>query len=90
MVPPVMSGYTPTVGDSIMIVRAPLSGGVTLNAPAVTINAPGNDPHWTLEAVSSTSHDIRLVYIPEPTSILLVGLGMLMVATSRRAAARVR
>jgi hypothetical protein len=73
-----LSGYTPTPGIELFIVRTPLTGGVTLNAPAVTINAPGGDPNWYLKTVTTgTNHEIRLAYVPEPSSCILVAVGLM-------------
>jgi hypothetical protein len=69
-----LSGYTPTTGDSLRIVQA-TGGGVSLNSGAVSILSPGNDPHWTVRTVGT---DIRLVYVPEPTSIGLVVMGLML------------
>jgi hypothetical protein len=71
-----ISGYTPTNGDSLRIVQA-VNGGVTLNAPGVSILAPGSDPNWSVQTVGT---DIRLVYttVPEPASFGLVVIGLLM------------
>jgi hypothetical protein len=75
-----ISGYSPTVGDSIMIVRVPATGSVALNAPGVTINAPGGDPNWSVQTatVGSTNFDLRLVYVPEPSSCVLGAVGLMM------------
>jgi hypothetical protein len=62
----------PVIGDSLFIMRQP-SGVPTLNAAAVTLNAP--DPNWTLQVVNS---DIRLVYVPEPTSCALAVIGLMV------------
>lgn len=77
-----ISGYTPTNGDSLRIVQA-VNGGVTLNAPGVSILAPGSDPNWSVQTVGT---DIRLVYtaVPEPTSIGLIVIGLLVGIGFRR------
>lgn len=82
-----LSGYTPTPGIELFIVRTPLTGSVTLNAPAVTINAPGGDTNWYLKTVTTaTNNEIRLAYVPEPTACVLAIMGLMagMVASRRR------
>jgi hypothetical protein len=71
-----ISGYTPTVGDSLRIMNVPATGSVSLNAPAITILSPGNDPNWTVQTVGTT--DIRLVYVPEPGSCAIVAMGLVL------------
>ena len=65
---------TPVIGDSLFIMRQP-SGTPTLNAANVTIVPPTPDPRWTLQTVGS---DIRLVYVPEPSSCVLAVVGLVM------------
>ena len=61
-----ISGYTPSIGDSMRLIIAPASGSVTLNPAAVTINSVGDyGGAWTVQTVGN---DIRLVYVPEPAS----------------------
>jgi hypothetical protein len=71
---------SPVVGDSLLLARVPQTGSVTLNAPAVAINAPGADPNWRLDTVTvgTTNYDIRLVYIPEPASCVLAIMGLMV------------
>jgi hypothetical protein len=68
-----LSGYVPVVGDSRMIVRAATGGSVQLGA--VAINAPGGDPNWVASVVGN---DIRLTYVPEPTSFVLAAVGLML------------
>jgi hypothetical protein len=77
-----ISGYTPTIGDSLRIMNVPATGSVSLNAPAITILSPGNDPNWSVQTVGTT--DIRLVYIPEPGSCALVAIGLMLGAAGFR------
>jgi hypothetical protein len=72
-----LSGYVPQIGDSRLIVRSATGGVSTLTAGSVTINAPGGDPNWSL-VLASSNRDIRLVYVPEPTSCVLVMMGAMM------------
>jgi hypothetical protein len=69
-----LSGYTPTIGDSLRIVQA-TGGGVSLNSGAISILSPGNDPNWAVRTVGT---DIRLVYLPEPASLGLVVMGLML------------
>jgi hypothetical protein len=68
-----LSGYVPAIGDSRTIVRALAGGSVTLGS--VAINAPGGDQHWV---ASVNGLDIRLTYVPEPTSIGLTAVGLIL------------
>jgi hypothetical protein len=70
-----LSGYVPQIGDSRLIVRS-ATGGVS-SLGAITINAPGGDPNWTA-VLANSNRDIRLVYVPEPTSCVLVAMGLMM------------
>lgn len=70
-------GPIPNVTE-LFILRTTLTGGVTLNASNITINAPGGDPNWYLKTVTTgTNHEIRLAYIPEPTSCVMIAMGLL-------------
>ena len=75
-----LSSYVPQIGDSRTIIRTPSTYTVGNNFSGVTINAPGGDPNWKLErvVVGSTNFDIRLTYVPEPTSCVLVVMGAMM------------
>jgi len=77
-----ISGFVPVVGDSLQIIRQ-AAGVPTLNAGAITINAPGADTNWRVETVGS---DIRLTYVPEPAScgILAVAVFSGLFAVRRR------
>jgi hypothetical protein len=70
-----ISGYTPLVGDSIRIVTT-TAGVPTLNSGAVNIVAPVSPLGvWTTQVVGA---QIRLVFIPEPTSCALAIMGMMV------------
>ena len=70
-----LGGYVPQIGDSRLIVRAAAAGGSSLGA--ITINAPGGDPNWTA-VLANGNRDIRLVLVPEPSSCILVAVGLMM------------
>jgi hypothetical protein len=65
-----LSGFTPSLGDSIPIVQA-AGGGVILNPAGVSIVAPVSpDGAWSVQTVGT---DIRLVFaVPEPASLGLM------------------
>lgn len=75
-----LSSYVPQIGDSRTIVRVPAGYTVGNSFGSVAINAPGGDPNWKLERVlvGSTNVDIRLTYVPEPASCVLVVMGAVM------------
>lgn len=70
-----LGGYVPAIGDTRLIVRSATGGVSTLGA--VTINAPGGDPNW-MAVLANGNRDIRLQYVPEPSSCVLVALGLMM------------
>ena len=78
-----ISGYTPAINDSIRIVTQ-TAGTPTVNSGAVNIVAPFSSiGAWTTQVVGS---DIRLVFVPEPTSCALAIMGLMvgMVGFRRR------
>ena len=86
-----ISGYTPAVGHSLWLARTNYTGNsmssITVNPAGVSINANGSpDPNWTVQAVanSATAFDIRLVYVPEPTSCVLAGMALIVGMTGFR------
>jgi hypothetical protein len=70
-----LSGYVPQIGDSRLIVRSATGAVSTLGS--IAINAPGGDPNWTA-VLANSNRDIRLVYVPEPSSCVLAALGLMM------------
>ena len=74
-----LPGYTPAIGDTLFLVRA-LAGGVSLNAGAVSLVG---DPNWRL-VTNAANTEVQLTYVPEPSSIVLGGLGLLIGATMSR------
>lgn len=78
-----ISGFTPIVGDSMRIVTQ-TAGIPTVNTGALTIIAPVSPLGlWTTNVVGS---DIRLEFVPEPTSCALVAVGLIagLVGSRRR------
>jgi hypothetical protein len=72
-----LSGYTPLLGDSMRLITVPATGSVALNPAAITINSVGDyGGAWTVQTVGTT--DIRLVYIPEPSSFILGAVGLMI------------
>jgi hypothetical protein len=71
-----LGGYTPNIGDEVRILRN-LINGVTLGSVAVS------DPRWQ-PIVAASGTELHLIYVPEPSSLLLFGIGLVMFATKRR------
>jgi hypothetical protein len=74
-----IGGYTPAVGDTVRIVRS--SADVTLG-PVLRSNN-----NW-VPIVAAAGKEIHLTYVPEPSSMLLVGLAFAMFSATRRKASR--
>ena len=72
-----ISGYTPQIGDEVMIVRN-VALGVTLGA-GLTVS----DPHWQ-PILAAGNTELHLIYVPEPSSMLLFGIGLAMFSATRR------
>ncbi len=63
-------GYVPFVGDTKRIVRD--LAGVSLGSVTLT-----GDPHWII-GIGAGGTEIQLTYVPEPSSCILVAVGLMM------------
>jgi hypothetical protein len=71
-----LGGYTPNIGDEVRILRNVING-VTLGSVAVS------DSRWQ-PIVAASGTEIHLIYVPEPSSMLLLGIGLAMLSATRR------
>jgi len=70
-----VGGYSPLIGDQVRILTG--SAGVTLGAVQIS------DNHWQA-SIQESGTAIYLTYVPEPSSMLLFGIGLAMFSASRR------
>jgi hypothetical protein len=74
-----IGGYTPVIGDTVRIVRQ-IAGALTLNLAGVAVS----DPTWQ-PTLAAGGTEIHLTYVPEPSSMLLFGIGLATLAARRSA-----
>ena len=74
-----VGGYTPAIGHQVRILTGAL--GVTLGAVQLS------DNNWQA-SVQESGTAIYLTYVPEPSSMLLFGIGLAMFSASRRSSSR--
>jgi PEP-CTERM motif len=74
-----IGGYTPAIGDTVRILRS--VNDVTLGTVA------RNNPNW-VPIVAAAGKEIHLTYVPEPSSMLLFGIGLAMFSATRRTTSR--
>ena len=73
-------------GDSITGTFTGLAEGSQIPIPETT-GGPGdglNSDYWTITYLGNTGNDIRLLYVPEPSSALLAGAAGLLALSRRR------
>jgi hypothetical protein len=75
-----IGGYTPVVGDTVRILRN-LLAGTTLGGVTVS------NPNW-VPILAAGNTEIHLTYVPEPSSMLLFGIGLVVFSAARRSASR--
>jgi PEP-CTERM motif len=73
-----IGGYTPAIGDTVRIVRQ-IAGALTLNLTGLAVS----DPTWQ-PILAAGGTEIHLTYVPEPSSMLLFGIGLAMLSAPRR------